>query len=99
LESSVSQTFEAPLQSREVVLELGDPVGDGMLGAATALLRGLFGAQTHAEMTALAPLDLRAEVLVLGRQIKATLCDASSRAPTSVTSRTMQSTLESRLLK
>jgi hypothetical protein len=99
LESSVSETFEAPLQHCEVVFELGDPVDNGMLGAATALLRGMFGAPTHAEKIALAPLDLRAEVLVLGRQIKATLCDASSRAPTSVTSRTMQSTLESRLLK
>ena len=61
LESPVAESFEAPLQNREVVLELGDPVGDGMLGAATARLRGLFGAPTHAEMTAPAPPDLRAE--------------------------------------
>ena len=61
------------LQNREIVFELRNPLRDGMLGAAAAfapLLRGLFGAPTHAEMIALAPLDLRSEVLVLGRQIK-----------------------------
>ena len=67
--SPVLETFKAPLQHREVVLELRHPVGNGLLRLPSLgpLPGGWIAAPADAEVTALAPLDPREKVFVLVR--------------------------------